>query len=262
MLDYANKKTVVVGCASGIGRATAHLLLESGAEVHGLDYQPCDLPLHQFTSIDLRQQSSIDAAARQITGQIDALFNCAGIAPGRPALEVMKVNFIGLHYLTGLLLAQMPRGAAIANVSSNGGAGWRSHLAELRTLAAATSFDEAVRWFEQRPAPASPHPAYAYALSKEAIIVWTMANAMQLIKQGVRINCTSPGAVQTPMLEEIEKTTPTALIDATAQPIGRRSTPEEQAWPLLFLNSSAASYLNGAALPVDGGFAASLALRD
>ena len=45
-------------------------------------------------------------------------------------------------------------------------------------------------------------------------------------------------------------------IDAVAQPIGRRSSPEEQAWPLLMLNSPAASYVNGVDLPVDGGFIA------
>jgi len=44
------------------------------------------------------------------------------------------------------------------------------------------------------------------------------------------------------------------VLEAAAQPINRRSTPEEQAGPLVFLNSDAASYINGVALPVDGGF--------
>ena len=63
------------------------------------------------------------------------------------------------------------------------------------------------------------------------------------------------------MLVEIEKVTPTAVIDQVAQPIGRRSFPDEQAEVLLFLNSPQAGYINGVALPVDGGFMASLAVR-
>jgi NAD(P)-dependent dehydrogenase (short-subunit alcohol dehydrogenase family) len=83
-----------------------------------------------------------------------------------------------------------------------------------------------------------------------------MLMASRLIKRGVRMNCISPGAVQTPMLEEIEQVTPTAVIDVMAQPIGRRSQPIEQAFPLLMLNSASASYINGAVLFVDGGFMA------
>ena len=70
-----------------------------------------------------------------------------------------------------------------------------------------------------------------------------------------------PGAVQTPMLEEIEKTTPSAAIDVIAQPIGRRSSADEQAAALLFLGSPQASYINGAALPVDGGFMSAMAVK-
>jgi NAD(P)-dependent dehydrogenase (short-subunit alcohol dehydrogenase family) len=74
------------------------------------------------------------------------------------------------------------------------------------------------------------------------------------IKRGIRINTSSPGAVQTPMLEAIEVAFGPAAIAATEQPSGRRSSPEEQAGPLLFLNSESASYVNGADLAVDGGY--------
>ena len=68
--------------------------------------------------------------------------------------------------------------------------------------------------------------------------------------------------MQTPMLEEIEKLASAAVIDVVAQPIGRRFVPDEQAWPLLFLNSDASSYINGAVLPVDGGFVSSRSIND
>ncbi len=86
------------------------------------------------------------------------------------------------------------------------------------------------------------------------------ASAAGMATKGMR-DCTLPGAVQTPMLVEIEKATPTAVIDQVAQPIGRRSSADEQAMALLFLGSPQSGYINGAALPVDGGFMATIALR-
>ena len=62
-MRYTGKRVVVSGCFSGMGEATAKLLLELGAEVHGLDYKPSTLVLASFTQTDLRDPKSIDAAA-------------------------------------------------------------------------------------------------------------------------------------------------------------------------------------------------------
>ena len=133
-----------------------------------------------------------------------------------------------------------------------------NNLALLKGLTATTSFDAASDWYDSNSAAARA----AYSFSKEAVIVWTMQASATLIGQGIRINCTNPGAVQTPMLEQIEAMTSAAVIDVVAQPIGRRSSALEQAWPLLFLNSAAASYVNGAVLPVDGGFLSARAMDE
>jgi len=250
--SYAGKRVVVTGVRSGIGHATARLLLDAGAQVHGIDWQPSDLPLTAFTQVDLRDPDAIDAAASAIAGPVDALFNCAGLPPMSPAIDVMRVNFIGMRHLTNLLLPKMPAGSAVVTVGSNGGAGWRAHLAELHELIATPDYAAAVAWCEAHEAP----QANAYGFAKEAIVVWTMASAAPFIQRGVRINCTSPGSVQTPMLEAIEQVVTAAPIDAVSQPIGRRSSPREQAWVLLMLNSPQAGYINGVDLPVDGGFIA------
>jgi NAD(P)-dependent dehydrogenase (short-subunit alcohol dehydrogenase family) len=226
-LGYKNKRVVVSGCFSGIGRATAQLLLDHGAEVHGLDLKSNDLNLHSFTSLDLRDPRSIEAAVKTMGGRVDALFNCAGVPPGRDPIDVLKVNFIGTRLLTEQVLERMPDGGAVANVASQGGAGWDRRLPTLLQFAETTSFD--------------------------AAIVWCRDHGESL---AASMNCISPGAVQTPMLDEIETVTPTAVIDVTAQPFGRRSQPNEQAYPLLMLNSEHASYINGAVLSVDGGFLA------
>jgi NAD(P)-dependent dehydrogenase (short-subunit alcohol dehydrogenase family) len=257
MYGYANKCVVVTGCASGIGRATAALLHECGAEVHGFDRQSSDLSLASFTAVDLAVPESIAAAAARLGGQVDALFNCAGLAPTRAPLDVMKVNFLGTRYFTGRVLERMGEGGAIVSTSSNGGMGWHAHLPELLELLGQTDFASGLRWLEQH----LPEISNAYSYAKEALIVWTMQQSAVLIQRGIRINCTSPGAVQTPMLDEIETKVPRTAIDAVAQPIGRRSSPEEQAAALVMLNSDAAGYINGIDLAVDGGFAAAQKLR-
>ena len=249
---YAGKRVIVTGCASGIGREVARLLGEAGAQVHGLDHVSADLTLASFARVDLRFREQIDPAIAAIGGPVDALFYCAGLPPMRPAIDVMTVNFIALRHMCDAVLPMMQPGSAIACVGSNGGAGWRDHLTDIRDLLATASFEAAVAWCSGQQAL----PGNVYAFSKEVLAVWTMQHCAATIAREVRLNCTSPGAVQTPMLDEIATVAPAAAIDAVAQPIGRRSSATEQAWPLLVLNSPMAAYINGVDLAVDGGFRA------
>jgi NAD(P)-dependent dehydrogenase (short-subunit alcohol dehydrogenase family) len=239
-LGYAGKRVIVSGCYSGIGHATARQLLALGAEVHGFDWKPCDLALASFTQTDLRDACSIIGTVAGLTGQFDALFNCAGIPPGGPPMDVMRVNYIGTKYLTEALLPVMRPGSAIVNVASNGGMGWPAHVPDLLQLIAAKDYAGGELWCEAH----LPLVAEGYRFSKEAMTMWTMAHS-----------------VQTPMLVEIEKATPAEVIDQVAEPIGRRSSADEQAAVLLFLNSPRASYINGVVLPVDGGFMATIAYK-
>lgn len=255
-LGFAGKRVVVTGCASGIGHATASLLIEAGAEVYGIDLHPSDLSLAAFDEIDLGDPVSIDRWGFE--GRLDALFNCAGMSPTRPASDIVGVNFLGTRRLTQRLVDRMAVGSAIVNVSSNGGARWRNRRSDLLAFVDTASFAEGVAWFD-RHKHTIPN---GYAFSKEALIVWTLQQSQSLIQRGIRINATSPGAVQTPMLDDIETRVPSEVIDAVARPIGRRSTPVEQAWPLLMLASDAAAYINGVDLAVDGGWAAGMMLGD
>jgi NAD(P)-dependent dehydrogenase (short-subunit alcohol dehydrogenase family) len=253
--NYKNKRVVVSGCFSGMGEATARLLLSLGAEVHGLDYKDSTLPLASFNKVDLRDEASIEAAAQKIGGKVDALFNCAGLPQTAGALDVMKVNFMGTRKMTQSLLPYMGEGSAIVSIASTAGLRWSQRIPTVMQLVTTGSYDEGVKWCEANMETV----AEGYSFSKEAIIVWTMFMGAQLIKKGIRINCTLPGPTQTPMMNSFESATPVAVIDSAAQPINRRATPEEQAGPLVFLNSDQASYVNGVVFPVDGGFMGALA---
>jgi len=255
LLGYKDKRVIVSGCFSGMGEATARLLLSLGAEVHGLDYKDCALGLASFRRADLRDPESIDAAIADIGGRVDALFNCAGLPQTCPPLDVMTVNFVGTRYLTERVVSMMPQGGAIATISSTGGLGWSRRMPVLMELIRSASFAEAVKWSTEH----ADIVREGYALSKEAVIVWTMLSSSRLIKRGIRINCTAPGPTQTPMMKEFESATPKAVLTMAMQPIDRLSTAEEQAGPLVFLNSPAASYINGVLLPVDGGFMGGMA---
>jgi NAD(P)-dependent dehydrogenase (short-subunit alcohol dehydrogenase family) len=168
----------------------------------------------------------------------------------------MKVNYIGARRLTEALLPAMSPGSAVVSISSTAGLGWSRRLPAVMELIKIDSFEQAADWCERNAAETVRE---GYSFSKEVIVVWTMMFATRFIKRGIRLNCTMPGPTQTPMMAHFESATKGSVIEAATQPINRRSTPEEQAGPLVFLNSDAASYINGVALAVDGGFLGGIA---
>ncbi|WP_375405850.1 coniferyl-alcohol dehydrogenase [uncultured Amnibacterium sp.] len=252
--EYENKRVVVTGASSGIGAAVTETLVGLGAEVHAASRRKPTVQTAGFHALDLSDPASIEAAAASIGGPVDVLFNCAGAVPMMPAIEIFKVNFLGTRYLTELLLPQIPSGGSVVNTSSDGGYAWRTKHALILDLLATTTFRAGVEWYEQNEQAAG----HAYSFGKEALDLWTMQLSATTIQRGVRVNSTSPGAVQTPMLEAIEGAYTAAAIDPVTVPSGRRSSAEEQVGPLLFLGSDGASYVNGADIQVDGGFGATL----
>lgn len=250
VLGYAGKRVIVTGCFSGMGEATARLLLDLGAEVHGFDYKDASLPLASFTNVDLRDPASIEAGVGKLDGKVDALFNCAGLPNTFPAMDVMKVNFLGLRHLTEQVVEKMTGGGAIVSISSNGGLGWSRNIPKNMEIIATQGFGGGLEWCERN----SDTVSSGYAFSKENVIVWTQFMAVQLIKRGIRINCTLPGPTQTPMMGAFHEASGKDMVDSMVGPLGRYSTPAEQAGPLILLNSDLAGVVNGVVLPVDGGF--------
>ena len=251
MFRYDGKRALVVGCYSGMGAATAKIVQSLGGEVFGIDYREPDYELAGFTNCDLRNENEIDAALASLCGPMDRVFYCAGLPQTHPPLDVMKVNFAAMrHVVEGAPL--VPNGGAIAIISSNAGLQFMDHMAIISELLETEGYGGANVWCESH----QDVVAEGYTFSKEAIIVYTMKRALEVVGDGVRVNCISPGPTATPMMPEFEKAAGPELIRAFWGPMNRQAQPEEMGWPLAFLNSDAASFITGLNLLVDAGFVA------
>src|SRR5690349_8191729 len=249
---YDGKRVVVTGCASGIGEHVARALTALGAEVVGLDVRRPALQLEEFYEMDLSDEASIDQAVAVIGGPVDAVFNVAGVSSGiGDPLRVVTINFLGTRHFTESLIPLMPAGSAIANVSSLAASAYRENAAVTAGLLDTATMAEGIEWCGRNPQPVND--GGGYRLAKEALILYGMANAGTLGGKGIRINTTAPGVTDTPILDQLRSAYGQEFLDSFTTPLGRAADPEEQASVLVFLNSEAASYINGQVLWVDGG---------
>ncbi|WP_238398614.1 SDR family NAD(P)-dependent oxidoreductase [Edaphobacter sp. 12200R-103] len=240
-----NKIALVTGGASGIGAATIRELARAGAQVVIADIDlaaaeslATEVPGARAVKMDVTNAESIAAAFSGIQ-KLDILVNNAGIGLvgdiSRTAEEdfdrVMRVNVHSVFLVTkaalSLLLAS--RGSIVNIGSVAGSVG-----------------------VKQR---------FAYCASKGAVQAMTRQIAVDYPKE-LRINCIAPGTVQTPFVEGYldryhahEKEKVRAELVAR-QPIGRLGTPEDIASLVRYLCSKEAEFINGAVIPIDGGWTA------
>lgn len=241
----------MTGCASGIGAHVVRQLTELGADVVGLDKHPPSTDIAEFHALDLTDPASIDGAVASIGGDIDALFNIAGVSSGiGDPLLVVTINFLGLRHVTEAVLEKMPTGSSIVSVSSLAAAKYREHQQVVGGLLNTRTMPEGIEWCHRHPDALADG---GYRLSKEAIILYTMRNTAALGARGIRINCTGPGVTETPILDQLRAAYGQGYLDDIPKPLGRVADPAEQAAVLVFLNSQAASYISGQVLWVDGG---------
>jgi NAD(P)-dependent dehydrogenase (short-subunit alcohol dehydrogenase family) len=248
---YDDKRVVVSGGGgAGMGAAAVTELANLGAEIHVIDLKEPPVPVASHQVVDLRDPDAAAAAIETIGGTIHALFNCAGL-PGPPFSDVdtMLVNFAAMRHLAELCADHMTEGGAVCSISSGAGMGYLQQIEKWMPLMQTEGFAGAKEWCEANPEAI----ASGYAPSKEAIILWTHYAALPFSKRDIRVNVISPGPTDTPMMPAFEEHSGKELIDTFTLGAGRRSTPEEQAYPMIFLNSDAASYISGENLNTDGG---------
>jgi NAD(P)-dependent dehydrogenase (short-subunit alcohol dehydrogenase family) len=256
VLGYAGKRVIVSGAASGMGAATTELLVELGAEVHAIDIKKPEIAgLASFTETDLRDPAQIEAAVAKIGAIVNALFNCAGLPNTFSNLDVMLVNFCGLRHLTEAVVPNIVEGGAIASIASSAGIGWLMNMDVLGPLLATPDFAAARAWCEEHP----KEIVNGYGVSKEAINAYTAMRSFTLAPLGIRINCLNPGPTDTPMMPHFEEAVGKDFMANFPKPLwGRNARPEEQAWPLLFLNSPRSSFVTGVQFDADAGFKAGM----
>jgi len=244
---YDGKRVLVVGGATGMGAAAAELARDAGADVVVTDFAKITLPGVRAIHVNLADQASIDAAVKECGGKVHALFSCAGVADGTPAIE--KINFVGHRHLIDRLLENdmLPGGSAIGFISSTAGLGWEPNLAELRELFATRDFDAAARWFESRGKA-------DYFSTKQAICAYVASQAFPLLKRGIRINAICPGPTDTPLARANADRWLGFGTDYRSETGLEPFTPLEQAYVLVFLCSDAARAVSGVTLISDAGY--------
>ena len=241
------KTIIVTGAASGIGAATAALVSSQGAEVISVDINAPRAQVGRFMQADLTDKLSIDRLVAALPSGAHGLANIAGLPPTRPPEAVLKVNLVGLKYLTMQLVPKLADGASIVNLASLAGLGW----AESKdAVLASTDLDfDGVGAFCVRHAIEG---ARSYFFSKEALIVWTMQNRWTWRSRGIRMNAVSPGPVDTPILKDFIETLG-ARAEEDMKTMDRPGMPGDIAPVVAFLLSDSSAWIRGTNVPVDGG---------
>lgn len=256
-LGYQGKTVVVTGGSSGMGEATAGILGELGAKVHIVDIQTPKVACESFQQCDLSDFAQVRAAAEGLKGiaPIDFLFPCAGLPPHiKGALYCMRVNYIGTRLFVESLLPALADGAGIALISSDAAMGWQRNLAQSLEMLAISDPDEAYAWCEADP---DQRVRDGYTSSKEMLVVWVQNAAVELgNSRRIRLNAIGPCPTKTAFVDMSSEIITDEFIAAWPFPsLGRIATAEEQAWPLILINSSLMGAVSGTFLCTDQGFA-------
>lgn len=241
---HKGKVVVITGAASGIGEATARLLVEEGAKVMLGDIDEAagevaaSLGLDAFfVCTDVTDPDSVAnlmTSAVEHFGHLDVLVANAGIAEAKSPIHELDLaawqRVIDIN-LTGVALCNQY--AVLRMLQGNGGA-----IINMASILAHVG-------------QANSH---AYSASKAGVVNLTRSVALTYAQQGIRANCISPGYVETPLLSRLPKPLLAAIVEK--QPIARLGQPIEIARVVSFLASSAASLITGACINADGGYTA------
>ncbi len=253
--SYDGLRVVVTGAATGVGAALVPMLREAGAaSITAVDRRPV-ADVDTFHEADLSDRSAVEDVVRAVSGQVDVLFNNAGVAANLPLEVVMGVNVLAPRLLTQELAKAMSPGGAVVGTASIAGLQYPEHLAEITELLGIEDWSEVFAYLAERPELVTDR----YSFSKECAQVFTMLASPALAAHGVRINSACPGIIETPLIPDFEATMGAPIMDwMISNGAKRKAKPEEIASVLLFLGSPGSVYLNGSNVVCDGGFTAAL----
>lgn len=252
-----NKVAIVTGAASGIGKAAVEKFLAEGAEVLATDINEAGLArlLESAAAPDSRlaihsgniaKRTDVDAIIARCVerfGQLDVVVNSAGITPRVLPPEtdfeerwdaVMDINAKGTLLMCHAAVEQMRQ--------SGGGA-----IVNLGSIMSLVSYPNSLPFSDGF----NPYPQ-----SKGAVLQLTRDMGIRLASENIRVNAVCPGFVYTALTENVTETPAVHETMKALHPMGRLAQPEEIANVIAFLASDEASFVTGAAWPVDGGYTA------
>lgn len=247
-MKIKNESVIITGAGSGIGKATALEFGKEGAKVVVSDVNieegnktTDSINKNGGTAIFVKANVADDKEVQALIemciehyGSLDHMVNNAGIGLGFNSLEdisnqhyekIIAVNQTGLFYCmrAALKVMRLKEKGSIVNVSSAAGLGGAPKMS-------------------------------VYAASKHAVLGLTRSASIEYARYNIRVNAVCPTVIETPMGDDFlgnnEKIKQRMLYTV---PMRRFGQPEEVAKTICWLSSSEASYLNGVALPIDGG---------
>lgn len=246
--DLTGKTFLVTGASSGMGAATALALGRAGAKVvlAARRVAECEALAADIVKVggqalavktDVAQEAEVrEAVAKALKqfGRLDGAFNNAGLLGVSAPLHetrtedfdaVLRTNVLGVFWSMKYEIAAM--------LATGGGT-----IVNNASIVAQIGFPGIT----------------PYNTSKHGVMGLTRTAALEYYRQGIRINAVLPGPVETPMAVAGFGSAENLQAATAALPGGRVGQPEEVAKPVLFLLSSAASYISGQGLTVDGGY--------
>jgi NAD(P)-dependent dehydrogenase (short-subunit alcohol dehydrogenase family) len=246
----SGKCAVVVGGTSGLGRAIALAMAESGADVVAASRRKTEidntaLEIERTGRSTLRIQADVcdrDSLQRLHDevlahfGRVDILVNSAGITLRRPMIECSEADWCNILNvnLTGTFRSCQVFGKTM--LARKSGA-----VINVASLATFVSFRDVA----------------AYSASKAGVGALTKSLAVEWAQDGIRVNAIAPGIFPTELNEELIRGTTRGKELLMRTPMARYGDPAEVAGAAVFLASDAGSFINGQILAIDGGFLAS-----
>jgi meso-butanediol dehydrogenase / (S,S)-butanediol dehydrogenase / diacetyl reductase len=255
-MQLANKVAVITGGASGQGQAACRLFAQAGARVVVADWNGtgAEQTAEEIRAAggeavavpaDISREADVEAMIQKALdqfGRLDILFNNAGVGySSSDRFKMANVVETPEHAWDAILAINL-KGAAMAckhaipAMAAQGG-GAIINNASINGLVGLPGAD-------------------AYTAAKGGVVALTRILAVDWGPRGIRVNCICPGAIDTPMIAPALADQQVVEYFVTNCPLGRLGRPDEIAQVALFLASDAASYVNGAIIPVDGGWTA------
>jgi NAD(P)-dependent dehydrogenase (short-subunit alcohol dehydrogenase family) len=232
------KVCVITGAAGGIGAATASVFEREGARVVGVDLVEHDVGELSLQA-DVTDEESVAALYLRIRdelGQIDVLFNNAGISPPEDASVLdTDLEIYERVQATNLRSVFLCCKHGIPHLLDAGGGSVVNTASFVAVMGAATS-------------------QIAYTASKGGVLALSRELGVEFAKRGIRVNALCPGPVETPLLLELFASDPERAARRLVHvPMGRFGKASEIANAVLFLASDESSFVNAATFVVDGG---------